>query len=37
MSDEEQPRSICLAEVKWQEEMADDKAIRFGMGLKYLD
>ena len=37
MSDEEQPRSICLAEVKWQEEMADDNAIRFGMGLEYLD
>ena len=37
MADEEQPRSICLAEVKWQEEMANDNDIRFGMGLRYLD
>ena len=37
MADEEQPRSISLAEVKWQEELADDNAIRFGMGLRYLE
>jgi hypothetical protein len=34
---ETQPRSICLAEVKWQQDLADDNAIRFGMGLRYLD
>jgi hypothetical protein len=33
---ETQPRSICLAEVKWQQELADDNAIRFGMGLRHL-
>ena len=37
MADEEQPRSISLAEVKWQEELADDNAIRYGIGLRYLD
>ena len=37
MADEEQPRTICVAEIKWQEELADDNAIRFGMGLRYLD
>jgi len=31
------PRSICLAEVKWQQDLADDDAIRFGLGLRYLD
>lgn len=35
-ADEEQPKSICLAEVKWLQEMAEEKAIRFGLGLKYL-
>jgi hypothetical protein len=34
---EERPRSICLAEVKWWQEMADEKATRFGMGLRYLE
>ena len=37
LADEEGLRSICLAEVKWLQELADDNAIRFGMGLKYLD
>ena len=37
MAYEEQPRSICLAEIKWQEELADDNAIRYGIGLRYLD
>ena len=37
MADEEQPRSICLAEVKWRQELAGENAIRFGMGLRYLD
>jgi len=35
-ADEEQPRSVCLAEVKWQRELADENAVCFGMGLKYL-
>lgn len=34
---EERPRSICLAKVKWQQELADHNAIRYGIGLKYLD
>jgi hypothetical protein len=34
---ETQPRSICLAEVKWQQDLADDNAIRFGIGLRYLE
>ncbi len=34
---EEQPRSISLAEVKWLKELADENAIRFGMGLRNLD
>jgi hypothetical protein len=36
VGDEEQPRSICLAEVKWLQEMAEENKIRFGLGLKYL-
>ncbi len=34
---EERPRSICLAEVKWQQKLSDKTASRFGMGLRYLD
>jgi len=30
------PRSICLAEVKWQRELDGDNGIRFGMGLQYI-
>ena len=37
MVDEVQPRSICLAEVRWQQQLVDENAIRYGMGLKYLD
>jgi len=37
MAGEEQPRSICLAEVKWWTELSDVNAIRYGMGLKYLN
>jgi len=33
---EEGLRSICLAEVKWQQELADKNAIRYGIGLRYL-
>jgi len=34
--DEERPRSIFLAEVKWRHELTDESAIRFGMGLRYI-
>ncbi|MBC2712503.1 MAG: hypothetical protein HGJ94_16415 [Desulfosarcina sp.] len=37
IADEERPRSICLAEVKWWRELTDENAIRFGMGLRYLN
>jgi len=37
IADEERPRSICLADVKWQQELADADTVRFGMGLRYLD
>ena len=30
------PRTICLAEVRWQKEIPDERALRYGMGLKYL-
>jgi hypothetical protein len=36
-ADQDQPRSICLAEVKWQREMGDELALRYGIGLRYLD
>ena len=32
-----QPRSICLAEVKWRKEMIGEKPIQYGFGLRYLD
>ncbi len=31
------PRSICLAEVKWQQELTDAKGLQYGLGLRYLD
>ncbi len=31
------PPSICLAEIKWRQELAEDNVIRYGMGLIYLD
>jgi hypothetical protein len=34
---ETRPRSICLAEVKWRQELADETATRYGVGLRYLD
>ncbi|MFH1980582.1 MAG: hypothetical protein ABIL58_01940 [Pseudomonadota bacterium] len=37
MTGEAWPRSFCLAEVKWWQEVADEKATRFGMGLRYLE
>jgi hypothetical protein len=36
-ADEDRPRSICLAEVKWRQELADENATRYGIGLRYLD
>lgn len=33
---EEGLRSICLAEVKWRQELEVATAIRYGMGLRYL-
>lgn len=30
------PRTICLAEVRWQKEIPDEHTVRYGMGLKYL-
>jgi hypothetical protein len=35
--DDERPRSICLAEVKWRRALADETAVRYGIGLRYLD
>ena len=34
---ETQPRPICLAEVKWRQELADGHIVRYCMGLKYID
>lgn len=31
-----QPRSICLAEVKWQHELSAEASNRYGIGLRYL-
>jgi hypothetical protein len=31
------PRSICLAEVRWLQELPGSKPRRFGIGLKYID
>ncbi|MBR9984374.1 MAG: PilZ domain-containing protein [Desulfosarcina sp.] len=36
-ADEDRPRSICLAEVKWRQELAGQNAIGYGIGLRYLD
>ena len=30
-------RTICLAEVKWQMDLSDQKLPGYGMGLRYLD
>lgn len=37
VADEDRPRSICLAEVKWLQEITEEHAIRFGLGVRYLD
>jgi hypothetical protein len=36
VTDEDHPRSICLAEVKWRQKLTDENAIRYGIGLRYL-
>ncbi|WP_372683528.1 hypothetical protein [Desulfosarcina sp.] len=36
VADQERPRSICLAEVKWWHRLAGEKATRYGIGLRYL-
>ena len=33
----EGPRSICLAEVKWQQSLADEESMRYGIGVRYLE
>ena len=37
LASDNQPRTICLAEVKWCHELAEGDGNRYGMGLKYLD
>lgn len=37
MVDEGRPRSICVAEVKWHQQLAEGDPVRYGMGLKYID
>lgn len=37
LESDNQPRTICLAEVKWCRELANGNGNRYGMGLKYLD
>ena len=32
-----QLRSICLAEVKWRQDVSGENTIQYGFGLKYLD
>ncbi|WP_157067675.1 hypothetical protein [Desulfosarcina cetonica] len=31
------PRSVCLAEVRWQRQLSSGRVVRYGMGLKYLN
>jgi len=33
----EKPRSICLGEIKWQQNLDPEEAPHYGMGLRYLD
>jgi hypothetical protein len=33
----EQPRSICLGEIRWEQELTDVEERLYGMGLRYLD
>ena len=36
IADDERPRSICLAEVKWWHRLAGQYTTRYGIGLRYL-
>jgi len=36
-ADVDRPRSICLAEVKWRQELDGENAIGYGIGLRYID
>lgn len=33
----EKPRSICLGEIKWRQDLIASEELRYGMGLRYLD
>jgi hypothetical protein len=33
----EKPRSICLVEIKWEQDLTDVEKCLYGMGLRYLD
>ena len=33
----EKPRSICLGEIKWQQDLGPEEAPHYGMGLRYID
>ena len=33
----EKPRSICLGEIKWRQNLGSKEAPYYGMGLRYLD
>jgi hypothetical protein len=37
LADENQPRTIGLAEVKWRHKLSAGNGNRYGMGLKYMD
>jgi len=37
LAEDDRPRSICLAEVKWRQVVADETVTRYGIGLRYLD
>ena len=37
ISDEDRPRSLCLAEVKWMQELPEENTMRYGLGLRCLD
>jgi hypothetical protein len=37
LTEEISPRSSCLAEVRWKQELTDFEVFRYGVGLRYLD
>jgi hypothetical protein len=36
VDDADRPLSICLAEVKWLQELTEKTPVRYGMGMRYL-